>query len=69
MEIKLPKFGIMLDRTRLLAHVNLSTLVCKLCMHIMGYPIYGGTALLAVYPKLLSAVIIKLTWTFRGVKK
>lgn len=34
-----------------------------------GYPIFEGTALLAVYPKLLSAVMVKLNWAFRGIKK
>lgn len=68
MEIKLPKLGIMLDRTRLLEHKTLNALVCNCACNLWGHSIYGDTALLAVYPKLLSADIAKLIWTFRGTK-
>lgn len=59
----------MLHRTRLIEHTTLSALVCKLCMQLMGVFNLWGTALLAVYPKLLSVVMVKLIWTFRRTKK
>lgn len=72
MEIKLPKSFLnlgQLDRTRLLAHATLSSLVCKLCMQLMGVSSLWVTALPAVYPKLMSVVIAKLIWILREIKK
>lgn len=71
MEVKLPKFE------RMVRHRTEVTCTCnfEFSSKQVAHPTYGGiqlmggTALLAMHLKLLNAVIVRLFWSFRGIKK